>query len=919
MTDTNWIKVGILLQYNGARWWKFDFHTHTPVSIDYGKGPKQELLKGRTAKEWLLDHMEKEIDCVAVTDHNSGEWIDTLKAELDNMREERVEGFRELTIFPGVEITVHGNIHLLAIFDPSESSLHINKLLSSCDYDGTFGDSDSCTTKSFNDVVDIIHKMRGLAIPAHVDTIRGLFVEQEGNTLKKCLEANALLAIQVCDLSARKPQIYHESKLNLAEIAGSDSHHPENVGSSYTWVKMELPNLEALRLALHDGEDGIKRSDSTNENPNDLQKRFYIQNLEIIRGAKAGRSTPLQVNFSPWLNTVIGGRGSGKSSIIEYMRLPLDKTSGLPKKVEDEFKEFNQIPKERGKPGMLTADTTIRVEMYKDGRSIALTWCNNKITEEHKNEQGDWERKDQSNNIDSRFPIRIFSQKHLYSLTEDPNHILSIIDQQFDKKKWTEVREELTQKFLQSRNKQRELYSRINTKGNLKSELDDILAKMKIFEDSGHKELLEQYQQTQSLNEKISYELEKVDKFTSAIEEICDDIPVLEFNEEAFLGLGLDSIDRLKLEVAEYNKITSHFKEQLEKLKEFKDHLTETAKIIPWQTERMKHQEKYNEFVKRLEEKGEKNPNAYGLLVSRQRELEEKINEIEKIEGQLKLQQEETGKVYREIEIHEKKLRDEREKAIKSWQGSNPHIRIHLVIMGNISNSEETFRSMIRRTGVEFAKDILERDDEGNPRGGIIFNLINAEDPWIKRAEILKNVLVANEQDTKGFGKLFAKHLVSQRSNTPEDTDRMFLWFPEDKIDLKLVTNRKEEDIETGSAGQRTAAMLSLMLLLDDSPIVIDQPEEDLDTKRITDLVVTSLREFKKKQQVIVITHNPNIPVNGAAENIIQMNFAGGQIQKQINGALQKTDVREAVCEVMEGGKEALDKRYFRISKALEE
>lgn len=89
-----------------------------------------------------------------------------------------------------------------------------------------------------------------------------------------------------------------------------------------------------------------------------------------------------------------------------------------------------------------------------------------------------------------------------------------------------------------------------------------------------------------------------------------------------------------------------------------------------------------------------------------------------------------------------------------------------------------------------------------------------------------------NESDTKGFGKLFINHIVSLKSSTPEDIDRMIIWYPEDKITLKLVNpNNKEEDIETGSAGQRTAAMLSLMLLLDDSPIIIDQPEEDLDTK----------------------------------------------------------------------------------------
>jgi ABC-type lipoprotein export system ATPase subunit len=108
------------------------------------------------------------------------------------------------------------------------------------------------------------------------------------------------------------------------------------------------------------------------------------------------------------------------------------------------------------------------------------------------------------------------------------------------------------------------------------------------------------------------------------------------------------------------------------------------------------------------------------------------------------------------------------------------------------------------------------------------------------------------------------------------------------------------------------------MLLLDDSPIIIDQPEEDLDTKRISDVVVTGIRDFKEKQQIIIVTHNPNIPVNGAAENIIQMKFAGGQILTSTSGALQRNEIRQAICDVMEGGKEALDKRYFRISRALE-
>jgi hypothetical protein len=58
-------------KWNGARWWKFDFHAHTPESDDYGKGPNQETLKKRTPKEWVLDYMRAGVDCVAVTDHNA--------------------------------------------------------------------------------------------------------------------------------------------------------------------------------------------------------------------------------------------------------------------------------------------------------------------------------------------------------------------------------------------------------------------------------------------------------------------------------------------------------------------------------------------------------------------------------------------------------------------------------------------------------------------------------------------------------------------------------------------------------------------------------------------------------------------------------------------------------------------------------
>ena len=112
--------------WNGARWWKCDLHTHTPASNDYGKGSQQEEFRHLTPREWLLAYMHAAVDCVAITDHNSGAWIDRLKAALGDLQTEGPDGYRPLCIFPGVEISFTGGVHLLAIFGSDKSTSDID-------------------------------------------------------------------------------------------------------------------------------------------------------------------------------------------------------------------------------------------------------------------------------------------------------------------------------------------------------------------------------------------------------------------------------------------------------------------------------------------------------------------------------------------------------------------------------------------------------------------------------------------------------------------------------------------------------------------------------------------------------------------------------------------------------------------------
>ena len=167
-------------KWKGSRWWKFDFHVHTPASDDYGKGKDQATLKKREPRDWLLDYMRAGIDCVAITDHNSGEWIDRVKEELVLLESERPEGFRPIHVFPGVEISVNGGIHLLAIFDCDKKTSDIDSLLGAVEFYGEKGSGNGVTSRSLIEVVDKVTSAGGIAIPAHVDREKGLFKKLDG-------------------------------------------------------------------------------------------------------------------------------------------------------------------------------------------------------------------------------------------------------------------------------------------------------------------------------------------------------------------------------------------------------------------------------------------------------------------------------------------------------------------------------------------------------------------------------------------------------------------------------------------------------------------------------------------------------------------------------------------------------------------
>ena len=117
------------------------------------------------------------------------------------------------------------------------------------------------------------------------------------------------------------------------------------------------------------------------------------------------------------------------------------------------------------------------------------------------------------------------------------------------------------------------------------------------------------------------------------------------------------------------------------------------------------------------------------------------------------------------------------------------------------------------------------------------------------------------------------------------------------------------------STGQKATAVLLLLLLESEAPLIVDQPEDDLDNRFITDGVVPKMRDEKRRRQFIFATHNANIPVLGDAELIVGLSAKGDASQGKTRmpsehmGSIDSRPVRELVEEVLEGGREAFETR----------
>jgi hypothetical protein len=901
----------------GSHWWRCDLHVHTTASYDFDD-------REATAADIVAAARAGGLHAIAVTDHNSAASVDEIAESAG----------ADLVVFPAVELTSVEGAHLLVLFDPNANGDSIKAFLGRCGVrGGDFGQRAAKADVPYLKCMELADAAEALCIAAHANRMAPegghetslLHVLREGEPRQEVLRSSLLAAVELSGDDEEAERVLCRNPADDTErrphIRGSDAHGLSHIGRSSTWIKMTEPTLEGLRLAFADGQTSIQVDDG--EDPNQSRASLHLEEIEITSAKLLGRGEPFVLRLNPWLNAIIGGRGTGKSSIVEFLRIALAREHELPAALEEGFTKFARIPSGRDDRGMLTDDTEVAVIYRKDDSRFRVHWSSaGDRTIEERTGDGTWQPS--QGEVAQRFPIRIYSQKQVFELAEGPEALLRVIDDahQVDVAGWKEQWRSAVARFLALRAEEREIRTALAETGRLAGELADVERKLSVFEGTDHAAVLRDYSRRQDQQAALE---DFDEQLASIADQLRDAGNGLNASfENASFAEDVSEDAALIAAAARREQWVSGLREQINGLaaeveQYLSDWRADPARAASEQAIQAATSS-YRELMERLEAEGAGSISDYADLIDERKQIQARLHELEDEGTRLAETERQARETLAELLTLRRELTDRRENFLRDVLSHNKHVRIEIQPYGDRDSAEPELRRLLG-TGA-FANDIAA--DDG--RSGLLLDLFGGFDElstpdFERRLAEMRTKLIDCAQGHPPAWSLrdrrFAEHL---RTLTDEAVDRLAFWSPHDTV---RVSYSREGDgqnfrpIEQGSPGQKTAAILAFLLAYGDEPIVLDQPEDDLDNRLIYDLVVRQLRANKRRRQIITVTHNPNIVVNGDAEYVAVMEFPErlGQVTVHEDGGLQEILVREEICAVMEGGRDAFEQRYRRIGR----
>ena len=925
-----------MIEFKGSKWYKCDLHLHTTASECFAD---REV----TPEQWVDRAIEQGLHCVAVTDHNTPLGIKAIQEAAKD---------KTLTIFPGVEITCDpSKVHLLILFDPTKGVDEIKSFLSKCDIEHThYGDQLASTIKSVFEVSDIAtNKCNALVIPAHIDEFSGLYGLSHQN-LELFFDRPDINAVQVvhkafyennvpADFHSQLVQYYGNTKstidvtawkktVDLAKakdisiLTFSDNPHKANdskhglwgIGSRFTWIKMdETPSLEGLRQAFLLPEHRVLNDFHIQAKDPNNQPDIWFKSLKVI-GTNLTTKQDLEIDFNPQLNTIIGGRGSGKSSILRFIRGVFNRAVNLAD-FEDLLKEQNLFYKKADTShkketiGIFDPDTSIveieivRKEVLYKIKASKIQSASSQLIEVYKWIDGSWNiLKDDDNDFLEIFEFEQYSQKQIYEIAKNPNALRERIDSAIPAMQALEDKKnKISNEFLEARTSFRTKQASITNKTKIKTDIEDINNTLKAIDKSGITTTIKKKDNFIEDRKPLNSLIENIDALKLALENVKSDFsyPIIETD-------NIQTEHKTELEglIASTSTLILGQEKELDKIIASVSGLKSSFELAihnsDWQKALNLISTEIEEKKKSLSAEEIDALSKYEHLTS---QVENKLKDLKIItdtEAEMKVIHNNSDLLSKEYVTVCKEITETRSTFINE-NIVDPYLKIEIKGFRNQDDFESQLRSIISNES-SFGDDIEKL--KSLTFTGIIEQQI----------KVCKKALLNAYYDdvvSEHFGGHFKNAI---RKLSPSQIDNIELLMPEDEIIVKYKPEGSTgfKPLSTASAGQKTAAILTFLLSFGDIPLLLDQPEDDLDNRLVYDLVVKGLKKAKEKRQIIVVTHNANIPVNGDAEYILSMDSTTTDIKVLHSGTVENSAIKKEICDVMEGSEKAFQLRSER-------
>ncbi len=880
----------ILALANGARFYRCALQVNPNDYAEY-RGDTVEPDAQRYAEQ-LVERAQKEgIEVLAITHHHHVDFTDIVRP---------VAEAAGVTVFPGFELTSQEGVHVLCIYDPSTQLSQLKLFLGNFGLTNAASHTDPCNT-TFSAILDTVQKRQGgVAIAGHAPSdAGGLF-----KVLQRSARANAwrdenLLAIQIArGLDELQPDIRHivENKnpdyrreimrgrnLAVAVVNAKDIEKPEDLSDSAatTWIKMAELSIEGLKQAFLDPDSRIRLN--TDEVP---APHICLEAIEWEGGFLDG----VRVHLNENLNVLIGGRGAGKSTVIESVRHVLGQTPAT----EEAERNFRGLVKD-----VIGSNTTIRMLVHSPrlGRRYWIVRNGSNPPDVRDATTGD------VMSLEPGFvagSLEIYGQHELSELSQQALKQRRLLERFADDLEATEkTKAQLKRKLKESRERIERLMHDAEQLDEQLAEQPRIEETLKRYRELGVADKLKERSALVREERVIETAWERLSPLAEATESLRDSTPDAVFlSDTALRDLGgKDVLVKLREPLATVEKAIARHVEQLGNV--YDEAKTQIEQIAAeWKEKRETPIKKECEAIlKDLDREAVDGDDFIAL----QRQLEG-LKPLRERRAQM-------GKTLDEYRKERTKLlaewEDTRIADRRAWDGVAKRVSRKLAGSVKVTMGDED-RSTL--------DDLLRRHVEGNFTRPLQ-NL--AGDTSLNAKSLAETIRCGKDALRSSYDYL--TDVTAERLATAGDRLAMLIeeeeWVQLPEIELNLGTAEQPNflPLRRLSTGQKATALLCLLLLESDAPLIVDQPEDDLDNRFISEYIVPKMKDEKRRRQFVFATHNANIPVLGDAELVLGLSpsadpstgILSGNVEDRHRGAIDNQPVRELMEEILEGGKEA--------------